>query len=281
MTPTEYLAAMRAMMHTLTALIHGVSGAGKSWLGATAPKPLLVLDAEGRARYAPSGRKVYWNPTDGTVVRGDGTSVTQVVAGGPPAYDGTWDTCIVQVWDYATVATVYSWLRSGQHHFIAVVMDSLMEVQRRCKAAIKPGTSALERDDWGVLGREIEKKVCDFRDLVLVPQCGIRVVLFITGSHSETYKPRLDGAMRENIAYYLDVVGYLFKQIDAQGQFNRFLLVDEQPPFTAKDGTNRLKAHFGPIIPLPEDGTQFIEQWYTTLLANGSAATPQEGIAAL
>lgn len=266
---------------TLTALIHGPSGVGKSWFASTAPKPLLVLDAEGRARYAPSGRKVYWNPTDGTVVRGDGTAVAQVVAGGPPAYDGTWDTCIVQVWDYATVAAVYSWLRSGQHHFISVVMDSLMEVQRRCIDAMVPGTKALERDDYNVLLREIEKKVREFRDLVLIPQVHVRVVLFITGSHSETFKPLLTGGIREQLPYYIDVVGYLFKQLSPEGQFNRFLLVDEQPPFTAKDGTNRLKAHFGPIIPLPEDGTPYIEQWYSTLLHNGDAEiASQEGVAA-
>ncbi len=229
------------MDQTLTALIHGPSGAGKSWLAATCPKPMLVLDAEGRARYAPSGRKIYWNPATEPV----------------PVYDGTWDTCIVAVADYQTVAIVYQVLRSGLHPFVSVVMDSLMEVQRRCIDAMVPGTKSLDWDDYGVLLREIEKKVREYRDLVLIPSNNVRVALFITGSHSETYKPLLAGGIREQLPYYIDLVGYLQKIPQPDGGFARFLLVDDQPPYTAKDGTDRLKTHFGPYIHLPEDGTQF------------------------
>lgn len=238
---------------TLTALIHGPSGVGKSWLGDTAPKPLLILDAEGRARYGVhSGRKVYWDPEKS----------------GPPRADGSWDTCIVYVADYRTVDVVWQWLRSGQHDFISVKMDSLMEVQKRCIDSIKPGTVSLERDDYGTLLREIEKKVRDYRDLVLVPATNVRVVLFITGSNEETHKPLLTGAMREQLPYYIDVVGYMHKQPTAEGGFMRAVLVDEQPGYTAKDGTNRLKTNYGPVIFLPEGDTQYIEQWYA-LLANG------------
>lgn len=259
---------------TLTALIHGCSGVGKSWLAATAPKPLLVLDAEGRARYAPSGPKIYWNPIAeappvlGTLVPYNGEQVP-------------WQTCIVAVVDYATVDRVFQWLRSGQHPFVSVVMDSLMEVQRRCVDSIVPGTQALERDHYGTLLREIEKKVREYRDLVLIPSNGIRVVMFITGSNTETFKPLLTGAIREQLPYYIDVVGYLFKTAQPDGSWLRQLLVDEQPPFTAKDGTNRLKAAYGPIIALPDNGAQYIEQFYG-LLANGGGthAAPTMEVAA-
>lgn len=259
MTPYE--------LPTLTALIHGASGAGKSWLAATAPKPLLVLDAEGRARYAPSGPKVYWNPAAeappalGTLVEYNGQMVP-------------WQTCIVQVVDYRTVDAAYQWLRSGQHPFMSVVMDSLMEVQRRCIDSLVPGTQALERDHYGTLLREIEKKVREYRDLVLIPQNGIKVVLFITGSNTETYKPLLTGAIREQLPYYIDVVGYLFKAMQPDSSWLRQLLVDEQPPFTAKDGTNRLKAAYGPIIALPDNGAQYIEQFYSLLYNGGGHTAP-------
>ena len=52
------------MKTTLSILIHGESGVGKSWLADSVPGPRLVLDAEGRARYTPSGPKVAWNPRD-------------------------------------------------------------------------------------------------------------------------------------------------------------------------------------------------------------------------
>jgi hypothetical protein len=244
-----------------------VSGVGKSWLAATCPKPLLVLDAEGRARYAPSGPKIAWNPLTepppalGVLVEYHGEMVP-------------WQTCVVTVVDFSTIAQVYQWLRSGQHPFVSVVIDSIMEVQRRCKMAIRPGTSPLERDDWGQLLREIEKLICDYRDLVHIESNGVKVVLFISGTHSETLKPRMDGAIRENLPYYIDVVGYMFKSVQADGTWLRQMLVDEQPPFTAKDGTDRLKAHYGPVIPLPDNGTQYVEQFYTLLYNGGSNPTP-------
>lgn len=243
---------------TLTALLHGPSGVGKSWLGDTAPKPLLILDAEGRARYGVySGRKVWWDPA----------------VGGPPRADGTWDTCIVRVADYQTMAVVWQWLRSGQHDFVSVKIDSLMEVQKRCKDSIQPGTASFERDSWGTLLREIEKKVRDYRDLTLIPATGVRVVLFITGSNSETNKPLLEGGMREQIPYYIDVVGYLMKQAQPDGSWMRVMLVDEIPGFTAKDGTNRIKSHYGPVIALPDNGGHYIEDFYS-LMDNGNHAAP-------
>lgn len=249
---------------TLTALLHGPSGVGKSWLGDTAPKPLLILDAEGRARYGRySGPKVYWDPRTGP----------------PPRVDGTWATCIVTVADFMTVDLTRQWLRSGQHDFVSVKIDSLMEVQKRCIDIKVPGTQALERDHYSILLRELEKVVREFRDLPLVPETGVRVVLFITGSNSETHKPLLVGALREQLPYYIDVVGYMFKSALPDGLFQRCLLVDEQPDFTAKDGTDRLKTHYGSVIPLPDDGTQYIEQFYT-LLQNGGVAAPAAAVVA-
>src|SRR5216110_338838 len=121
------------MRTTLTALIHGDSGVGKSWLAASSPAPRLILDAEGRAKYAPSLLpKVFWDPK----------------VSGPPAADGTWDTCITPIADFDTLSTAYSWLRSGQHHFKSIVIDSLMEAQKRCIDGVA-GTGAMQTQDWG------------------------------------------------------------------------------------------------------------------------------------
>ncbi len=246
---------------TLTALIHGPSKVGKSWLSDTAPKPLLILDAEGRARYGHySGPKTYWDPNIGP----------------PPRYDGTWHTCIASVVDYSTINTAYQYLRSGQHDFISVKMDSLMEVQSRCIDTTVPGTVALDRDHYSIILRETEKKVREFRDLVHIPSNGIKVVLFITGTNEDTHQPLLTGGIRKEIPYLIDVVGYMFKQALPSGILQRALLVDEMPGFTAGDGTNRLKAHYGPIIPLPDDGTQYVSEFYK-LLANGQPALTEEG----
>lgn len=244
---------------TLTALIHGPSGVGKSWLSDTAPKPLLALDLEGRARYTPD-------------IHGMPKKVWNILQEAPPRYDGTWTTCIAAVPDYNTLNVAYQYLRGGgtYHDFVSCRMDSLMEAQKRCIDAQVPGTAALERDHYSILLRELESLVRKYRDLTLIPENGIKTMLFITGAHDETHKPLLVGALREQLPFYLDVVGYMHKSADAEGNFIRKLLVDELPGFTAKDGTNRLKGHYGPIISLPDTGEQYVSSWMALLNEGGT-----------
>ncbi len=231
---------------TLTALIHGESGVGKSWLGDTVPAPRLILDAEGRAKYTPSGPKKTWNPK----------------ADPPPVYDGTWETCIVTVTDFETLNLVYQWLRSGQHPFVSVVIDSLMEAQKRCIDNVVPGIKSLDQQDWGTVLRSLEKLMREYRDLTLVENNAVTVVVFITGSTDDDgpKRPLLQGQIRSTSTYYMDVVGYLFLNPLEDGTFVRTLLVHKQPGFAAKDGTGRLP---GPFIPNPH-----IEQLYQLLTVN-------------
>lgn len=225
------------MRTTLTMLIHGESGVGKSWLADTAPAPRLILDAEGRAKYTPSGPKISWDPRSGP----------------PPAADGTWETCVVSVSDFETLSQAYQWLRAGQHQFTSIVIDSLMEAQKRCIDYVA-GVQALDQQDWGTLLRQLESLVRSYRDLTLVPDNAASVVLFIVGSKDaeNTRRPLLQGQLAVTVPYYLDVVGYLFVapvQDGAGGTFyQRQLLVHPQPGYVAKDGTGRLP---GPVIPEP------------------------------
>jgi hypothetical protein len=95
------------MLETLSILIHADSKVGKTTLAATAPPPLLILDAEGGSKFLPI-RKHVWDPK----------------AGGPPAHDGTWDACVVIVRDFETIRMVYQWLQSGQHQFVGCSVRS-------------------------------------------------------------------------------------------------------------------------------------------------------------
>ncbi len=241
------------MKATLTALIHGESGVGKSWLADTAPYPRLVLDLEGRAKYTPSQPKVAWDPRMGP----------------PPLADGTWSTCVVSVPDFETLSLVYQYLRAGQHHFKSVVMDSLMEAQKRCIDAMS-GTSALDMQNWGELLRKLEGIVRQYRDLTLIPANPVQVVIFIVGSKSfdGTQRPLLQGQLHDTVPYYLDVVGYYFVApvLDAAGgaAYQRQLLVNSMPGFIAKDGTGQLG---GPIIAEPN-----LEQLFALLETHQVAA---------
>lgn len=251
---------------TLSILVHGESGIGKSRFGDTAPAPRLILDLEGRSRYLPSGPKVYWDP------------LTQ----SPPVNDGTWQTCIVMVASFTVLNQVYQWLRSGQHPFKSVVIDSIMEAQKRCIDNVA-GTAQMQTQDWGTILRELEKVVRDYRDLILLPTNPIHVVCLVTGSvHADgLWRPLLQGALKDTLPYYIDVVGYMFPNpvVGADGitASVRSMLVNKIPGFVAKDGTDRFVTYYpSGIIPNPS-----LEQMYGLLEAAPVPVLPtaQEAIA--
>ena len=245
------------MKTTLTILVHGPSGVGKSWLADTAPAPRLILDAEGRAKYTPSGPKILWDPR----------------VGPPPVYDGTWETCIVQVYDFETLLLAFSWLRAGDHPFVSVIIDSLMECQKRCIDNVA-GTNPMQTQDWGTLLRKIEALVRTYRDLVLIESNLVSTVVFVCGTRTDAktgkQEPLLQGQFCDTVPYYMDVVGYYYKQPMTDGSHVRALLVDELPGFVAKDGTGRLP---GPIIYAdPNLGRPNLAALYELLRVNEQAA---------
>lgn len=228
---------------TFTLLAHGEAGVGKSWLGDSSPAPRLILDAEGRAKYLPSEPKVYWNPT------------TEA----PPRYDGTWQTCVAIVPDYRTMEQVLNWLQSGQHDFVSVVVDSLMEVQKRLMDA-EFGYNQLKTQDWGLVLRHLEKLVRDYRDLVLVSTNPTVIVVFTVGSRDQDGKARpiLQGALRETVPYFVDTVGYMYTDIVPEtGGIKRSMLISPTPFAVAKDNTNRLMAAYGAVIENPNLSTLY------------------------
>lgn len=218
---------------TWTVLIHAFAKTGKSWLLDTLPAPRLILDAEGRTHFTPSKPKLYWNPLDG-----------------PPPEMGDAPTCVVPIPPdgLGTVEAAYRWLRSGQHPFVSVGLDSATEIQKRVKDEVRPGTEALRQQDWGELLRRGERIVRDFRDLRLVPATGIKVIAYLAGTRETEFGKELllEGALRDQLAYYVDTVGYLYKAQREDGSFARGLLVDQQPGFVAGDGTGRIISKHGP-----------------------------------
>lgn len=229
---------------TLTALIHGDAGVGKSWLGNTAPAPRLILDAEGRAQYLPSHLPIVrWDPMNQS----------------PPVADGTWETCVAVVPDFATMGRVYDWLQSGQHPFVSVVVDSLMEIQKRLKDQVA-GLKQLDQQNWGEMLTRLEMLVRQYRDLVIVESNPTRCVVFTVGSKegpNGKMKPMLQGAMAHQVPYFIDIVGYLYVTHNAQDPANphrAMLTVPGHPTAVAKDGTDRLPR---PAVDNPDLGEIF------------------------
>jgi hypothetical protein len=222
----------------LSILLHGDSGVGKSWLAGSAVQPVLVLDVEGRARYLPYPNKVEWEPQRDK-----------------PPEAGEWTHCVVNVTRFSTLQSVYQWLQSGQHCFRSVVLDSLMEAQKRFIDELV-GMEQLQTQHWGDVLRHLESLVRSYRDLTLSTGNTIDCVVFTVGSKvSDAGKtvPLLQGALQNTLPYYLDAVGYLYV-VHENGTPTRNLLVQPTPTIVAKDGTGRLG---GPIIPNPNLTTLF------------------------
>lgn len=236
------------MNETLSLLVHGEPGAGKSWLGQTAPAPRLVLDAEGGSR-AP--KRIGKN---GKVER-----IPQIVwdphSGPPPAADGSWESCRVSVLNFDTLQRVFEYLNSGQHEFRSVVVDSLTEVQKRCKDSIRSGDEVMNERMWGILLDRMELLIRAFRDLVDHPVRPIEalVILALSKEHNFKTKPAVQGALGTSLPGYVDTEGFLAPGVDeTTGEEVRRLLIHPHERYEAKDRTHTLTAHYGHVIENPD-----------------------------
>ena len=234
---------------TLCALIHAQEGMGKSWLGQSTPAPRLVLDAEGGSRNpwrAVNGvgvkqKKISWNPSKED----------------PPSADGTWETCHVAVREYDDVAKAYAWLQSGDHDFRSVVLDSVTEIQQRCKDAIG-GDSALRIQDWDLMLIRMGQLLRRFRDLTFHPEAPLDAVVFLALSiqRNDKWRPWVQGGLATALPGYVDLEGYLYvdesEDDDGNEVFTRKLLIHPLEGFAAKDRTHVLTQTYGKAIPNPD-----------------------------
>lgn len=241
----------------MSILVHAGSKLGKSTLSGTAPKPILVLDAEGSWRFIPV-RQVHWDPETGP----------------PPEYDGTWDACVVSVQRWETVENVYRWITQYQTPFVSVVVDSITELQRRLKQNLV-GTEAMKIQDWGVLLAKMDDKIRGYRDLTLIPQINVRCVVFIAETrqrHNDNkWVPFMQGQIGVALPYWMDLVGYMYPdfEYDENGQPSREvrrLWISPHPEYEAGE---RVQGRLGQFLtiqkpPVGVSGSD-IEDWMCTV----------------
>lgn len=205
----------------LTVLMHGLSGAGKTTLACTAPKPLLLLDVEMASRFV-KGKKIKWNP------------LTEA----PPVNDGSWEICVVPVNEFQKAQAAYEYLKSGNHPFKSVVVDSISELQGKASEKIK-GRQQFQTQDWGKLLSVMSYFCKDLRDL---PEESDQIEAIIITATSKDYdgiiKPYLQGQIASQAPYWFDITGYLYVQqyVDANGVMvdGRSLLIGNHPNYEAK-----------------------------------------------
>ena len=190
MTVGPPIARGRAM----SILIHSDTKVGKSTFGNTSPAPRLLLDAEMAYRFLP-GAKTFWDP------------MTEA----PPQYDGTWETCVVVLRTYGHFERAYQWLNSGQHSFRSVVIDSISELQTKCKDDLTAdGRMTIQL--WGDLLTAMERTCRGFRDLTEHPTRPLEsvVITAMTQMREGKWRPYLQGQLQVKAPYYFDVIGYLY-----------------------------------------------------------------------
>ena len=223
--------------HNATFLVYAETKVGKSSLGATCPGTKLVLDAEGswnafQGRKNPNNpeqpyRVVWWNPNEA-----------------PPKADGTWDICVVDVLRWETVEQVINWILMTDHAFQSIVVDSVTQLQTRCKEAISGFQSENQQySDWGQLLNRMKEKIQRVKDLVKDVRNPLRVALFTSEgklrAQDGKYVPNMEGALRDGIAYWMNTTACLKVRqvpnadgiIAADSPFVRSLLVKPNPSY--------------------------------------------------
>lgn len=180
------------VQRSLTCLIYGEAKVGKSTLASTAPGPKLMLDVEGGHRFLPI-LPVYWDP----------------LRDPPPVPDGTWDTCVVLVNDYDTMLKAYQWLRSGQHYFKSLIIDSISELQVKLFDQIA-GANQLKMQDWGEVLRRLGMLLRDLRDLTMHPTNPLEAIVLTAMASQDRegkYHPYLQGQLKIMAPYFYDILG--------------------------------------------------------------------------
>lgn len=221
----------------LSLLVHGPSKAGKSSLTFTGPYPLLCMDAEGSTKFirtrgfgsADKVRKITWNP----------------LLEKAPRYDGTWDVCVVNVLDWQTMKMTKERLDVEPHDFASLSLDSVTEIQRKCKANLGRA-AAMQQQDWGQLLHEMDGLIRGFRDLLLLNNT-LQVVTFVaeTDKKDHIWTPNMQGAVRASMPYWVDICGFFFQEKDAEGTTHTKMLIENHPEYIAG---NRLQGALPGVI---------------------------------
>lgn len=208
----------------LSILVHGAAGAGKSTFGTTGPLPRLIIDVENSSRLLPQ-RKIYWDP------------MTEPV----PVYDGSWELCVV-ITDHWTIAQkTYEFLKSGQHPFKSVTVDSISEMQVKAQEEIN-GRNQMKTQHWGQLLQYMGGFLRDLRDLVGKKNSTIELMTLISTSkdYNGTLKPYLQGQIASQVPYLFDITAYLYvdqvpNPYTGEIEEHRFMFSGKNPLFEAKN----------------------------------------------
>lgn len=247
----------------ISVIVHSASKVGKSTLANTSPAPRLLLDVEAAYRFL-DGAQTFWDPMQGP----------------PPNADGTWETCVVKVFDYKTFQQASMWLRSGHHPFNSVIVDSITELQVRCKNQIRSENEDMDQRRWGALLDHMEGVIRELRDLTEHPTKPISalVVTAMTTNREGRWRAYVQGQLAVKLPYFFDVIGYLYVEpvrvnpddpTDLTTVDVRRMLVGPHPQIEAGE---RVQGRLPTVIDVPQ-GDKTIPRMLSMIFIDTSTTT--------
>lgn len=213
-------------------LIYADAGKGKSWLAATAPKPLILL-----------------GEADVTIATLKALQKTKGI--------------VPDIWEINSlddIAEAYEFLCSGNHDYETVVIDGLTDINSRIKrAAVEHAVSKrdthdpdiLEQSDWNRVGEKMRNLVRSFRDL---PMHVIMTALVMDIRSEMMYAPFVQPKnLALELPAYFNFVALLDADTDADGVVTRRLYVQPSDRYVSKNPSGALD----PIEYNPDLGVLF------------------------
>jgi len=184
-------------------LLYGQTGAGKSWLAATAPKPLVLLtEANGHASVAHS------NP----------------------------EALVVPVRTMEELDVILRSIHTGEmqkaHQFETLVIDSMTELQRLLKMKIlsRSNRTKMQLADWGDLANEMVRYIRAIRDLPCHVVCTALQDSYVEDDSGKRFvQPSFEGKKTVSvISQFFNAVGLLYKRA-GEGDISERLIMWDGP----------------------------------------------------
>lgn len=224
----------------LRAVLYGQAKIGKSALAETCPGPRLILDAEGGTEYLLNPQLEWADVND---------------AAGPPTHWpdgrplGENDSVVLFVGDWRTFMTAMQWLATS-HPFASVVLDSLTELQKRCKDNIAAG-GQFDQQAWGALLDRMEMELRKLRDMTKKGPNPLWCVVItaLVDNKDGIVRSMVQGALSKSLGGMYDVIGYVTPtDADEDGEVGRELCIGPNKVFEAGDRTRILTRTYGQRI---------------------------------
>jgi hypothetical protein len=107
--------------------------------------------------------------------------------------------------------------------------------------------------DWGDLLVQLDKWVRDMRDLVLLPNSPVQFVLFVAETEQKDgkWRPAMQGQIGRSLPYWVDLVGYLFTEMEADAngsptiKVKKLLIMSDHPQFESGE---RVQGLLGDVV---------------------------------